>query len=632
MGGTERTLDSPAREAARAASGVVTASRLLGPSAHWVGVWSICIAAGRCVEHAQGSLMEKIGEVEAASAGVTPRRFPHASRVPGLIAAATAIFACLSLAAATTGPWHGVVAGLQAALIPSGAAQGVVRGLVVSVSIGLLLLTPSLARRQHRAWVAAAILSAVATGLFLLRDIDVPSAFIAGLLLFCLWHWRAEFYAAASARRPARAAAAAAAALALVFGYGVAALIWHAAATQLSWSWTGVMSQAGWGMIGQDVVAPGSDFSQGLVASLAVGGALILAALAWVLLRPPRSGATSSDREWREAQRLVATAGSDSLAYFALRRDKRYFFDESHTVFLAYRAVAGIALVSGDPVGDPAAVPGLLDHFMAYCRRQAWRVAAMGVGAVMRTRWEDVGLKTIYVGDEAVVRPASFSLEGRSVRKLRQSVNRLERLGYSAGVCRAAELDAGTSAAVAEVSEIWRGGQPERGFSMALDDVQRPDLEDTLFVLGRGPDGRLAGFLHFVPVPSTGDLSLSVMRRLPETPNGFNEFLVSSLLAWARDQGIERVSLNFAVFGSLLRDESARPATRVARGAVRYADRYFQVERLLNFNRKFKPDWVPRYLAVVSRADVPAVAVVLLHLENLLPRGRGVDKAPGAPP
>jgi hypothetical protein len=70
----------------------------------------------------------------------------------------------------------------------------------------------------------------------------------------------------------------------------------------------------------------------------------------------------------------------------------------------------------------------------------------------LRACWEAVGLKTLYVGDEAVVCPASFSLEGRSVRKLRQSVNRLERRGFGVGVCRAVELDDATSAAVARVS------------------------------------------------------------------------------------------------------------------------------------------------------------------------------------
>jgi lysyl-tRNA synthetase class 2 len=475
------------------------------------------------------------------------------------------------------------------------------------------------------------VLTAAATLLFVLRDIDMPAVFVAGLLLFCLLFWHAEFYAVAQARRPARSVAAAAIALAIVFGYGVAALVWHVTSTNLAWSWTAVVSQAFWGMLGQDVAVPGSDFSREVVAAQTVGSVLILAALAWALLRPPRSGSSSSRAEWREAKRLVTAAGNDSLAYFALRRDKRYYFDEGHTAFLAYRAEAGIALVSGDPVGAAAQVPALVQDFAAYCRRQAWRMAVIGVGRETRPLWDAVGLKTIYVGDEAIARPTSFSLEGRAVRKLRQSVNRLERLGYRVEMRLAAELDAATRAAVVDVSEIWRGGQPERGFSMALDDVGSTELEDTLFVLGRGPGDRLAGFLHFVPVPATGDLSLSAMRRLPDTPNGFNEFLVSSLLFWAKEHGIERVSLNFSVFGSVLRDEGSGPATRITRGALHYTDRYFQLERLLNFNRKFDPEWVPRYLAVESRADVPAVGLVLLHLEHLLP-GAGSGESSDAGP
>jgi len=567
----------------------------------------------------------------AASTGASPRRPAHASRAPRLIATAVAFFAVLSLVAATTGTWHGLVAGLQNALIPGGTAQGVVRGLVVSLSIGLLLLSRGLALRQRRAWAAAVALTATATVLFVLRDLDVPAAFLAGVLLFCLWYWREQFRAVTSARRPARAVVLAVAALTIIFAYGVTASIWHAASTHLPWSWTGVLSQTGWGMIGQETASPPSDFWQALVASLTVGTVLTVGWLVWALLRPPRGDTGSSQQEWLEARRLVQAAGDDSLAYFALRRDKRYFFNEQRTAFVAYRAVSSIALASGDPIGEAAGTPALLERFMAYCHGQGWRVAAIGVGEGMRAQWEQLGLRTIYVGDEAIVDPAGFSLEGHSVRKVRQSVNRLERLGYRVEVRRADELDAPTRVEVERVSEIWRGGQPERGFSMALDDVRSCELDDTVFVLGRGPEDALAGFLHFVPVPATGDLSLSAMRRLPDTPNGFNEFLVSAALAWARERGIARVSLNFAAFGSVLREEGSGAATRVTRGALRYTDRFFQLERLLNFNRKFAPEWVPRYLAVESRADIPEVGLVVLHLEKLLARGDGAAPAAAGP-
>ena len=569
----------------------------------------------------------------AATAAAAARRAPaRASRAPAFIAAAAAV---LALSGHRRGDHRAVArrrrgpaGGPRPRRGRPGGRTRARRERVASACCCRRAASPAGSTAPGRAAVA---LTAAATALFVLRDVDVPAAFVAAVLLLALWHWRAEFFAAAIARPAVRAILAAGLALAIVLGYGVAAQIWRATSAGLAWSWAEVVSQAAWGMVGQDIAVPSTDLSREVVAAQTVGSVLILAALAWTLLRPPRGGATSSDREWQAAKRLVSTYGNDSLAYFALRRDKRYFFGEGHSAFLAYRAVGGIALVSGDPIGEAAHLPALLAEFAAYCRRQAWRVAVIGVGAEMRSRWEELGLKTLYVGDEAIARPSRFSLEGRAVRKLRQSVNRLERLGYRVEMRRADELDSATQAAVVKVSEIWRGGQPERGFSMALEDVRSTELDDTLFVLGRGPDDELGGFLHFVPVPATGDLSLSAMRRLPDTPNGFNEFLVSSLLAWARERGIERVSLNFSVFGSLLRDESSGPAMRLTRGALHLTDRFFQVESLLNFNRKFEPDWVPRYLAVESRADVPAVGLVVLRLENLLPRVLGADKAAADP-
>jgi lysylphosphatidylglycerol synthetase-like protein (DUF2156 family) len=79
-------------------------------------------------------------------------------------------------------------------------------------------------------------------------------------------------------------------------------------------------------------------------------------------------------RSWRDRDRptageralargLVERYGRDSLAYFALRRDKSYFFSPSREAFLAYTVLGGTALVSGDPVGDPNELPLLLDDF-----------------------------------------------------------------------------------------------------------------------------------------------------------------------------------------------------------------------------------------------------------------------------
>ena len=133
-------------------------------------------------------------------------------------------------------------------------------------------------------------------------------------------------------------------------------------------------------------------------------------------------------------------------------------------------------------------------------------------------------------------------------------------------------------------------------------------------------DGRPHGFIHFVPVPQARSLSLSAMRRLPETPNGLMEFLLCETFAWGREHDVERVSLNFNAFGELLRPtrRTCRRWERMLKGTLASADRYFQVERLLGFNRKFFPRWEPRHAAFEQRRDLPLAALVLLTAESLV--------------
>src|SRR5262249_58997521 len=101
--------------------------------------------------------------------------------------------------------------------------------------------------------------------------------------------------------------------------------------------------------------------------------------------------------------------------------------------------------------------------------------------------------------DEAVVETASFSLEGRPIRKVRQSVTRLEKLGYAAELRQVAELTDAELAQLETVSRSWRRGAEERGFAMSLDELRRDGHGDSLVVLGCDAARRLRRFLHFSP-------------------------------------------------------------------------------------------------------------------------------------
>jgi lysyl-tRNA synthetase class 2 len=155
----------------------------------------------------------------------------------------------------------------------------------------------------------------------------------------------------------------------------------------------------------------------------------------------------------------------------------------------------------------------------------------------------------------------------------------------------------------------------ERGFSMAMDDLY---VEGTLFALAEC-EGRIDGFLHLAPTVACGGWSLSTMRRRPGATNGLTEFLVAELLAWAKEGGVREVSLNFCALTEFISPERAVTVPRrLLRRVLLAGDRVFQLERLHSFNRKFFPEWRPRYLCVEKISDLPVVGLAYLRVEQLL--------------
>jgi lysyl-tRNA synthetase class 2 len=459
------------------------------------------------------------------------------------------------------------------------------RVLTIAFGIGLIWLSRSLAKRRRRAWQLAVAVVLASAAAHLAKGLDFEEATISLLLVAALVHWRRRFDVPGDPRsvRP-------------LLGLG-GALLGIAAIT------------VGAELRGAELPHRAADALTG------IGLALGVAAL-YFWLRPLGQAVAQTVGERRVARTLVETYGSDSLAFFALRRDKSYLFSPSRRAFLAYRVVAGTALVSGDPVGDKGEIDGLLAELRRLVRAHGWRLAVVGASDEHLERYRALGLKPVAMGDEAVLRPQEFSLDGRLIRKVRQSVSRLRKAGYSFRLVGADDVSAELEAELRDVSAAWRGGEQERGFSMAMDELHVPG---TVLALAEDEHGRVGGFLHLAPAPAGNGWSLSAMRRRPHAPNGLTEFLVVETLGWAKEAGASELSLNFCAFTDFLAPERATtPLRRLVRRGILLADNVFQLERLYAFNRKFFPEWRRRYICVERFTDLPAVGLAYLHAESLL--------------
>src|SRR5436305_1372522 len=76
-------------------------------------------------------------------------------------------------------------------------------------------------------------------------------------------------------------------------------------------------------------------------------GAIVVTLRALLAPAHARDGHDAADH--RRAARIVAAHGGDSIAPFALRADKAYFFSQGGMV--SYRTLRETAVVAGDPVG-----------------------------------------------------------------------------------------------------------------------------------------------------------------------------------------------------------------------------------------------------------------------------------------
>ncbi|WP_433296296.1 bifunctional lysylphosphatidylglycerol synthetase/lysine--tRNA ligase LysX [Actinoplanes sp. CA-030573] len=351
-----------------------------------------------------------------------------------------------------------------------------------------------------------------------------------------------------------------------------------------------------------------------------MGGLAFLTAVA-VLLRPRQARRSLGPHdEARIRERLALFGENDSLGYFATRRDKTVMWSPGERAAVAYRVVGGASLAAGDPIGAPEGWAGAIEAWLTEARYFGWAPAVLGAGEAGARAYVSAGLGALELGDEAVIDVRDFRLDGRAMRVVRQAVQRVERSGHTVRIRRHADIDDAEMATVVDDADRWRDTETERGFSMALSRLGDPADGRCVLVECLDAGGTRRALLSFAPWGDRG-LSLDLMRRDRTAENGVNELMVTSLVQQARLFGVERISLNFAMFRAAFEQGErigAGPVLRLWRGFLLIGSRWWQLESLYRANAKYQPVWYPRYLCYADRRDLLRIGVAFAVAEGFV--------------
>ncbi len=514
---------------------------------------------------------------------------------------------------------HLIAAYLPVAVVQAAGALTAIAG------IGMIMLSRGILKGQRRSWLVAVALLVASLALHLVHAAGFVTLLVCAGVLILLIVQRELFRAQTEPTTLVTAF------VILAVG-GLVATLGGFLAVEVAGrvhhhplpGWPDVLLGSAERLVGvQWVVFPSTVNRYVSISLLAVGLSLILVAL-YLLTRPVvdrqlSSGRAAVGRRAAElrARDIVRRHGTGTLDYFALRDDKQWFFHRDSLV--AYAVFGGVCLVSPDPIGPFSERAHVWDSFRRFVDRKGWGLGVMGAGEEWLPTYQASGMRFVYIGDEAVVDPRDFSLEGGKMKGLRQAVNRVARYGYTVRFLDPAHLSPEDAASMAELMAKSRRGEQERGFSMMLGRLF--DSRDTglLLTLVEGPDGAPVAMCQFVPSPAIGGFSLDLMRRDPDDhPNGLLDFALCSTITHLKEMGMKGLSLNFAAMRSILEGDTGDGVTqRVERWALRRLSGVLQIETLWRFNAKYEPRWLPRYIVFDSAEQFVPVAVQIMRAESL---------------
>jgi phosphatidylglycerol lysyltransferase len=356
-----------------------------------------------------------------------------------------------------------------------------------------------------------------------------------------------------------------------------------------------------------------------LRATAGAAGVAVILALAKLLHPVPRSPEIPGEEELEKAFG-IARKSPHTIANLGLLGDKALLFSDSGKSFLMYGVQGRSWVALGDPVGPSEEHSELAWRFHERCDRHDGWTVFYEVRAASLPLYLDLGLTPLKLGEEARVPLEKFSLEGSSRKNLRYVERKLTKEGVAFEVVPAKDVGPFLPE-LKEVSDAWlkEKNTREKGFSIGYFD----DGYLRRFPLGTvRREGRIVAFANILEGFGKEEISIDLMRHLPDSPHGTMDFMFLHLMLWGKREGYRWFNLGMAPLSGMGEQDLAPLWNQVGAFLFRHGEQYYNFRGVRQYKEKFDPVWEPKYLASPAGIALPRI---LASIGILVSRGiRGV--------
>ena len=301
-----------------------------------------------------------------------------------------------------------------------------------------------------------------------------------------------------------------------------------------------------------------------------------------------------------------------AYANLALLGDKTFLISKSGSSFIMYGSKGQSWVAMSDPVGPKEEWAELIWRFYEMADRHGCFPVFYEIEADSLQNYADLGLASFKIGEEARVPLQEFSLKGNAHRHQRYIVNSMEKLGFSFKVLPASEILLSMDT-LRQISEAWltMKNTGEKGFSLGFFNEEYLKNYPAAVVLDKE---KIIAFANLWCSADKEEISIDLMRYLPDSQDGLMDYLFTKLLLWSQREGYRQFNLGMAPLSGLDDKRMTMLWQRFANFVFLHGEQFYNFQGLRKYKEKFDPQWQPKYLVCPGGITLPRVLGDIISL------------------
>ncbi|WP_424929587.1 phosphatidylglycerol lysyltransferase domain-containing protein [Amaricoccus tamworthensis] len=277
--------------------------------------------------------------------------------------------------------------------------------------------------------------------------------------------------------------------------------------------------------------------------------------------------------------------------------DKSFLMSRSGRACLMVTENANTLVALSDPIGCRREARELARLFIREAAQRYLEPAAYKCTGRFAAELRRAGLTVSRIGEEALLDPRGFDISTPAHRSLRRKLRQAEKAGVTVEPFEPGDI------AIDDLLAIDTAWKNAKGAAMGFSQGYcRPDYLARFGGILARIDGKPVAFVTLWKSGDGREVSIDVMRNLPDTPHGTMQSLITAAIEQAGEAGARKFSL-CAVF---LKGLESVPGP-VAHIGNLLCERYGLSEsqqNLARFKQQFSPHWRPVFMCT-RRARLP---------------------------